>query len=83
MVGVLANLCKQHNRFWLGRYSKLGAQQIEADLVLVQCGCPLATSHEAAHHQAMRILAAGIACQEMPEILQSRTVIASAIRVLG
>src|SRR5256885_12435565 len=51
-----------------GHGLELGTQHIHADLILVQRGSPFAAPHVAAHHQAVGVLAIGIALQQAPKV---------------
>ena len=83
MVGLDPDLFKQRDGGRLRGCVELRAQQVHADLVMVQRRGPFATLHIAPHHETVGVLATGIARQQPPDMLQTAAVVTSAIGVIG
>ena len=82
MTGLEPNLVKERGRGRLRCGVEFCTQDVYADLIVAQCRCPLTALHMAAHHDAVRILTAGVVAQQAPCMVQTRVVIARTISVI-
>ena len=78
---MIANLFKQHDCRRLRRCIELSAQQVRADLIMVQRRRAFTTMDITAHHKAVGILTIWIASEQMPEIAKRFVVVAGAVSV--